>query len=149
MSTILHGWWLDSGWSEIQRDFDPAVDANGTPQYSLVSGVYYPYGNIRTTTWKYIRFDSLTDSPVAPSLPTIDEEGRLRMTHPGGTTLVLPMSGGVWENESPETKTVDVLLQLYEHTVLFKSGRVDEKMGVYSELNTPPAPPPIEEPVVI
>ena len=144
---FAHGWWVVRAWSEVTRDFEQSSSAGGRPTVVQKNGVYFPYGVIRLTTWRYVTLDAVTSSPTPPGLDLLDELGNLVIPLPAsGSITTLPVSGGAWEHEAVETSRDDEIMPLYKHDVLWKSGSIEETPGFLSDLNVPLAPPAIEEP---
>lgn len=159
---MLHNWWLMRAWVEVNTDFVPMRDAADEPIYQFVksangtSSTYKAeFGQITTKTWKYAQLKAVTIGETPESIDALIDNnpesgtyGNLVAGSPSGNITIPTLSGSNanWkQSASVETTLADEILNVWEHTVTFRSGLIEYKEGTYSELDEPDFYAPIEE----
>jgi len=157
MAGVLHDWWLDRIWYEIEYDFEPQKNSDGSQIYSKSKSGnnYSEYGKITTKTWKYVSATAVTTSAVPPSIDDIAfrvetdgsiDSNKLVLARPQQTPISLsPIGGTLWEPELPETSLDDYLFGSYSHSIVFKCAQIVTTYGTQSELKSPKFPPETTE----
>lgn len=143
---MTHGWWLDRTYIESSRTFEPLYDANGKQIKAASGSAFAQYGNIITRRIRWAELRAVTIGPDAPTTNgLVDDETpfSLIVGGPQNSTVTLArISGSAWEQyDNVETNIDNAILNIYSHTVRFRSGVQEMDQGMWNEMDPPPIEP--------